>query len=99
LGSAGPEAAVFQALLKSFPWFAQSVSFSAVLYSRRPNRLDRDLSSCNVIYRSKHACLGDRERIGWKEDREPLITGEDWLKVLKVIDAVFESSRRGSPLP
>ncbi|MCD6529635.1 hypothetical protein J7L06_05055 [Candidatus Bathyarchaeota archaeon] len=27
LGSAGPEAAVFQALLKRFPWFAQSMSF------------------------------------------------------------------------
>jgi len=33
-----------------------------------------------------------------KEDREPLITGEDGLKVLKVIDAVFESSRRGEPV-
>ncbi|MEM2875459.1 MAG: Gfo/Idh/MocA family oxidoreductase [Candidatus Bathyarchaeia archaeon] len=32
------------------------------------------------------------------EDREPYITGKDGLKVLEVIDAVFESSKTGRPV-
>ena len=32
------------------------------------------------------------------EGREPPVTGEDGLRVLEIIDAVFESGRSGSPV-
>jgi len=32
------------------------------------------------------------------EDREPPIMGEDGVRVLEVIDAAFESARRGRPV-
>ena len=33
-----------------------------------------------------------------KEGRQPPITGEDGLKVLQIIDSVFDSGRTGAPI-
>jgi UDP-N-acetyl-2-amino-2-deoxyglucuronate dehydrogenase len=33
-----------------------------------------------------------------KEDREPLVNGEEGLKPLKVIFAIYQSARTGKPI-